>query len=196
MSLNTEADMDLHPPQLTLNHTPTRHQDCCLSLSSKLLDTLTHIFTAGTATEPYSVLSVGSGSGLLEAALLAHSPQLTIEGVEVQQPLSQAPVNKYLPEHFYHTVRGTRDVSPRLGDGDVSGVMFVCPRQPALVSRYIGALDGVGSSVRSVVWLGPVADWEDFHQCFESRSPAFALDIRNGEDVGLEGYEMMAILHK
>lgn len=190
--------MDLN---LELGKTPIRHQDCCLSLSSELLDKLTRIFTGSSSSSPDasppsppSVLSIGSGSGLLEAALLAHSSPglIAIEGVEVQQQESQAPVNKYLPEPFYHTVRGTRDVSPRLGDEDVSGLMFVYPRQPGLVSRYVKALEQMGSNVQGVVWLGPVADWEDFRPCFEGLS----IEIRSGPDAGLDGYEMMAVMRR
>ncbi|KAL6863339.1 hypothetical protein ACO1O0_003588 [Amphichorda felina] len=190
--------MELH---LELGDAPIRHQDCCLSLSSKLLDTLTRIFTnrspaALSSSSPLSILSIGSGSGLLEATLLAHSSPglITVEGVEVQQPESQAPVNRYLPEQFYHTVRGTREVSPRLGDDDVSGLMFVYPRQPDLVSRYVKAVEEMYPNVTSVVWLGPVADWDDFWPCFEGST--FAIETRSGPESGLDDYEMMAVMHR
>jgi hypothetical protein len=201
-------DFHLTLPELMPGATPIRHPDCCLSLSCKLLDVLTRIFTgSGNPTSTPSpsacILSVGSGSGLLEAALLAHPaapgpPRLTIEGVEVQQPESQAPVNRYLPEPFYHTVRGTWDVSPRLNDDVLSGLMFVYPRQPALVSRYVRATaeeTGGSSSIRTVVWLGPVADWDEFRPCFEDGGrSAFEVETRTGGDAGLEEFEMMAIM--
>ena len=189
--------MELH---LELGDAPIRHQDCCLSLSSKLLDTLTRIFTnsspAASSSPPSSILSIGSGSGLLEATLLAHSSPglITVEGVEVQQPESQAPVNRYLPEQFYHTVRGTREVSPRLGDDGVSGLMFVYPRQPDLVSRYVKTVEEMHPNVRSMVWLGPVADWDDFRPCFEGST--FAIEALSGLEAGLDDYEMMAVMHR
>ncbi|KFH40591.1 hypothetical protein ACRE_087140 [Hapsidospora chrysogenum ATCC 11550] len=201
-------DIHLSLPVLTPGATPIRHPDCCLSLSFKLLDVLTRIFTDSSSptsspSPSACILSVGSGSGLLEAALLAHPaasgrPRLTIEGVEVQQPPSQAPVNRYLPEPFHHTVRGTWDVSPRLNDHVLSELMFVYPRQPALVSRYVGATaeekDG-SSSIRTAVWLGPVADWDEFRPCFEGGGgSAFTVETRTGRDAGLEEFEMMAIM--
>lgn len=202
-------DIHLTLPELKPGAALIRHPDCCLSLSLKLLDVLTRTFTGSgnpTSAQLLSacILSVGSGSGLLEAALIAHAaaasrpPRLTIEGVEVRQPESQVPVNRYLPEPFYHTVRGTWDVSPRLNDDALTGLMFVYPRQPALVSRYVRATaeeKGGSSSVWTVVWLGPVADWDEFRPCFEGGgASAFTVETRTGWDTGLEEFEMMAIM--
>ncbi|KAF7556457.1 hypothetical protein G7Z17_g1469 [Cylindrodendrum hubeiense] len=200
----------MNPLALDLKEEPIRHADCCLGLSSKLLDVLTAIFSDDElASRPRTVLSIGSGTGLLEALWLSQlesQPQdqgqnasagLLVEGVEVHQLGSRAPANKYLPEQAINTVRGTWELSSRLQDPDVSGLLFTYPRQPALVARYIQSVLETKLSINVVVWLGPLADWDEIEPSFRASSKngdEFKLDkIKKGADAGLGEYEMMAV---
>jgi len=182
-------------PILNLANGPARHPDCCLSLSSKLLTILADVFPRSSPPSS-TLLSVGSGSGLLEALLLDHAQHtLNVEGVEVHQQ-DDTQVNRYLPEPCYHTVRGTWDLSPRLRDADVCGLMFVYPRQVDLVRRYVEAASSLPAQhVRHIVWLGPQADWADFKVAFAGVRDS-NLKILSGEEGGLEEFEMMAILQR
>ncbi|RYO83479.1 hypothetical protein DL764_009450 [Monosporascus ibericus] len=188
--------MDL--PEVT--HEPKHYPDCCLSISRGLLDVLTATFRTAAETGP--VLSIGSGSGLLEALLqsrwtgnattaatttsAAASPR--IEGIEVR-----ASVNRYLPAAAVGTVKGTWEVSPRArSDPAVAALLFAYPRSPALVSRYLREAEaGVA------VWLGHRSDWLDFEPCFAG-APGFdgAVEVVGGRAAGLVEYEMMAVVRR
>lgn len=190
-----------------LGPTPIRHPDCCLSLSTTLFDS---IITATSGERVGGdgarvVLSVGSGSGLLEHLLMLHAENSgpdgswLVEGVEVQQPESQPSVNKYLSEPHYHTVQRTSTISPRLYHDGVQGLMFVYPRQPSLVSQYLAELGGRGSCLDTVIWLGPRADWRDFSACFDPQPsskgrPPREITVLSGTEAGLDDYELMAIV--
>lgn len=191
-------------PVIDLAHGPVRHPHCCLSLSSTLLTSLTNIALEGNtgASETRVVLSIGSGTGLLEAFLAEHARQqlhdsnqtttLVVEGVEVTQPgTDNVTPNIYLPEQHSSTVRWSWEVSSRLRDPDVSAVMFVYPRQPALVTQYVKAASELPGA-RAIVWLGPVADLTDFESCFTGYG---RFELRQGldEETGLEANEMMAV---
>ncbi|KAJ4261337.1 hypothetical protein NW757_001728 [Fusarium falciforme] len=190
----------------SLHDAPVRHPNCCLSFSSKLIKILTRIFSStanpdGTST----VLSIGSGSGLLEALLLAHvgakhdsgAASFNVEGVEVQQLSGKPPVNRYLPEQAIYTVRGTWDVVTRLQDADVTALMFVYPRQPTLVTEYIKAIAEQDLGIQTIVWLGPMADWDVFETCFVAKDEhQVELEKMQGAEAGLDGYEMMVVLRK
>jgi hypothetical protein len=130
----------------------------------------------------------------LEALLFGHAQNtVNIEGVEVHQQ-DDAQVNRYLPEQCYHTVRGTWDLSPRLRDADVCGLMFVYPRQVELVRRYVESVSLLQAQhVRHIVWLGPQTDWADFQDAFTGVSKS-SLRILSGDEAGLDAFEMMAIL--
>ncbi|CEI66787.1 unnamed protein product [Fusarium venenatum] len=197
--------MDL--PQLNAKAAPIRFPDCCLAISTKLLQLLSDIFSKTTVSEDHpTVLSIGSGSGLLEAFLLnqqdsAHYnyPSFNVEGVEVQQQNGKDAVNKYLPEQAIYTVRGSWDVVSRLQDPDVTSLLFVYPRQPALILEYTKAIARRGLNVQVIVWLGPMADWEVFESCFDAghENGQFAVtEKRQGADAGLNEYEMMAVVEK
>ncbi|KAF5656739.1 HAD superfamily hydrolase [Fusarium heterosporum] len=191
--------MDL--PKLDSQGSPVRFPDCCLSISGKLIQILADIFSNTTFSEETpTVLSIGSGSGILEALLLAHAPSqslLNVEGVEVQQSSWKDPVNKYLPEQAIYTVRGTWDVISRLQDPDVTALMFVYPRQASLISEYMKAISEQDLNVRVIVWLGPMADWEVFESCFTTRDGNTQFIIgekRQGAEAGLDEYELMVVL--
>ena len=109
---------------------PRQHIDCCASLSSTLLDNIiTNL--------PYQkaiIASIGCGSGLLEAFLLARRPILRLLGIEV----ASCPV-KYLSLENTRIVNGTREICPETVCADMW--MFVYPRTTALVRAYLEAAE-------------------------------------------------------
>ncbi|KAI0401482.1 hypothetical protein F4802DRAFT_580402 [Xylaria palmicola] len=143
-------------PSLTAS--PTRHPGCCLSLSRPLLTTLASLLDSSISPShhpsdpPALILSIGSGTGLLEELLHAHldpdpppaaaAPpggrwrrrRWCVEGVEVDPPA----VNVHLPEDRVNRVPGTWAV---LGSRarDAAALLFVYPRDGALVRRYVNA---------------------------------------------------------
>ncbi|KAI0864740.1 hypothetical protein F4860DRAFT_463311 [Xylaria cubensis] len=132
-----------------LTYEPTRHPGCCLSLSEPLLasirtllDSVPYLDNDGHESEPALILSVGSGTGLLEELLHVHlnnddhvsAKKWRVEGVEVNPA-----VNIYLPEDRINHVLGTWAVlETRAREATV--LMFVYPRDGALVRRYIDTL--------------------------------------------------------
>lgn len=193
-----------------LSDEPTRHADCCLSLSTTLLNVLTSIVNrrvksgAPGADSERLVLSVGSGSGLLEALLQQKwtaaprddvSPGLFIEGVEVQQQSGKPSLlNKYLPEQHHSGVKGTWDLSPRAAEA--AALMFVYPRSPELVRRYLDeATTRARGRLGLAIWLGPKCDWAEFEGAFTGYS-GWDTRVVPDDESGLFGYEMIAVLEK
>lgn len=182
-----------------LNDHPSRHPDFCLSISTKLIHTLTTVLTTnGPEGSNNLILSVGSGSGLLEAHLLSHivalpksTPKFTIQGVEVRSSPTAAPVNKYLPEQHSATVRGTWELSPLLESADT--LLFVYPRDPELVRRYLSSRP---ASLRLVLWLGPRADWEVFGGCFQGLEGFEDVVVIEGGIAGVADFEMVAVVRR
>ncbi|KAL2350991.1 hypothetical protein BJ546DRAFT_368540 [Cryomyces antarcticus] len=165
----------------TLSGGPLHYPDCCLGLSRKLIETL----LTRLPRRPALVLSIGSGSGLLEATIQqASSNDTTIDGVEVSRG-----INRHLPEEQMHYVSGTWDLSPETAIA--SAWMFVYPREPKLLVRYLDHFGG--EAVKMVVWLGPRADWPAFETVL--RDAKFGtLDVV--EDCGLTPYETLAVIKK
>ncbi|KAI1275005.1 hypothetical protein F5Y07DRAFT_371454 [Xylaria sp. FL0933] len=155
----------------SLTDRPTRHPGCCLSLSQPLLATIRALLQSIPAAphspslnqkkssdelEPASqlapplILSIGSGTGLLEELLhvclnendgarhqTGPSPASVptrdwrVEGVEVNHA-----VNIHVPEDRINQVAGTWAIhEPRARDA--TALMFIYPRDGALVRRYI-----------------------------------------------------------
>ncbi|KAJ7017842.1 hypothetical protein C8F04DRAFT_418508 [Mycena alexandri] len=138
----------------TLTASASRHPSSCASLSLSLLDLLDAVLPPPSEL----TLSVGSGTGLLEALFLQRHPHrsspASFLGVEVAQA---RPINRFLPEANTAVVLGTWAVVP--GEAErAEGLMFVYPRQPGLVRAYLGR----GTTVRTVVWIGPRCDVDDF----------------------------------
>ncbi|KAL4894694.1 hypothetical protein BDV59DRAFT_174824 [Aspergillus ambiguus] len=69
--------------------------------------------------------------------------------------------------------------------------MFVYPREPKLVSKYLRTYGDQG--VQVIVWLGPRADWGDYESCFLESSFS---EINLPADPGVVPYEMMAVMRK
>lgn len=185
----------------TLTAAPSRHPDCCLSLSSTLLGTITTSLCENT--QSGLVLSVGSGTGLLEALLhsmwtssyVSQSTNLLIEGVEVLGSATSAfhSPNKYLPEECFDTVKGTWAVSSRLKQA--VALMFVYPRSTELVRLYIQEAGLLSEPLHVALWLGPNCDWAEFKSCFTDKG-WMPVQIMFGKEAGLAEYEVMAIIKK
>ncbi|CAG9946500.1 unnamed protein product [Clonostachys rosea f. rosea IK726] len=190
-------------PTLVLGDAPVRHAHSCLSLSNKLFRALLEhlspitLPTTNDTSRPENrvILSVGSGTGLLESLMTSYlaSTCLGVEGVEVWQADSAESTNKYLPEPFINTVRSSREISSRLRDPEVFAIMFVYPRQPSLLSLYMTTILEMKLATRVVIWLGPVADWAEYESCFTRSDASHTLDVYEGDDVGIGSYEMMAV---
>lgn len=185
-----------------LSDEPRRYPDFCLSISTRLIRTLTDLLASACSTfdrqKECLVLSVGSGSGLLEAymqALCSSLPgcKLSIEGVEVRTAGEARPVNRYLSEERYITVRGTFEVSQR--GKEASALLFVYPREPVLIQRYLEApREEEDGPLQTVVWLGPKADWDTFANCFRDVTGFGSVQVL--EDCGVAEYEIMAVLQR
>jgi len=135
----------------SISNDSVRLPHCCLTLS---LEALTAI-RSHLPSKPCKTLSIGCGSGLLEA-LLNENSNLHVEGVEVSDN-----VNKFLPRDAIHTVKGTWQVFPQAQD--FITWMFVYPRSPDLISKYISDISIIPSKI---LWIGPVQDWDVFVACF------------------------------
>ncbi|KAL3469183.1 hypothetical protein BJX99DRAFT_81226 [Aspergillus californicus] len=172
--------MDILQISSNLPPTPTALPNCCLSLSTTLT---THLSTL-LPPKPAFALSIGSGSGLLEALIAHRHDNLSIEGVEVSSS-----VNLYIAEKDMNTVAGTWDLSDRAGQA--KAWIFVYPREPGLVRRYIDAYRGEGSG-ELILWLGPRADWEDYEGCFIEKG----FEIRVQEGIGMAEFEMLVVARR
>ncbi|KAL4934400.1 uncharacterized protein BDV17DRAFT_249169 [Aspergillus undulatus] len=154
---------------------PTAFPNCCLSLSTSLLSHLSTLLPK----LPNFTLSIGSGSGLLEAMVTHLHPDVSIEGVEVNSS-----VNLYIAEEDMNVVSGTWDLLPRAAQA--KAWMFVYPREPKLVTKYIEMYGDCGE-VEMILWLGPRADWADYEESL--RNSVFC-DL-SVQDVGLAEFEML-----
>ncbi|KAF2757886.1 hypothetical protein EJ05DRAFT_500411 [Pseudovirgaria hyperparasitica] len=166
-----------------ISDVPQKYSDCCLSISQILLDQVYSLVLL-----PTTLLSIGSGTGLLEALLQKHHPELNVEGVEVR---SASNLVQYLFTDALNTVSGTWDLSNRALEA--GAWMFVYPREPKLIQQYLEhRSNGI---VKLVMWLGPVVDWKDYEAIFSQAQQEqrwSRVNVRNGADAGLVAYEMMA----
>ncbi|KAI4732828.1 hypothetical protein E4T50_16609 [Aureobasidium sp. EXF-12298] len=132
---------------------PKHHPDCCMAISQSLLHNLANLLPRGPA---ISVLSIGSGTGLLESLLSKLlEDSYDVCGVEVSPN-----VNKYLPERDMFFVGGTWDFCPQAGKSHVW--MFTYPREPKLIMQYLNLHDHANLS--KIIWLGPKMDWQDYEE--------------------------------
>lgn len=225
----SDSDMKLLSWELRkrpLTKEPTAWPDCSIALSTTLISNLTGILKMEILTgdgifpgylrspDPNLILSIGSGSGLLEAHLQScwsswKTPSLQIHGVEVRSTDYTTP-NRYLLFKNRSTVRGTWEVSSRLLLARV--LIFVYPRQVSLVKKYMDeAAHNDKCRVLGVIWLGPKRDWDEgfgpangapegqqdwitFKRCFEETEGFSDLRVMDSQAVGLPEYEMMAFV--
>ncbi|KXH61223.1 hypothetical protein CSAL01_09040 [Colletotrichum salicis] len=179
-------------PLPNLTNEPQRHPDSCLTLSLPLLKAL----HAQLPPAPDLTLSIGSGTGLVEALLdsLAESqdqdPQASgvPQGSQVaHRPLNLTSIeiapspNKYHANH--RTVPGTWALDPAARDTKVW--MFVYPKQVALVRKYMEAFaaSSAKGAVEKMVYVGPRMDWDDFRGALEP----YAEDVEVWEEERMEG---------
>lgn len=158
---------------------PKHHPDCCFAISQTLLHTLASHLPNGPA---ISILSIGSGTGLIESLL----SQLLDDSFDVCGVEVSPHVNKYMPEENMFFVGGTWDLCRQASKSQVW--IFVYPRDPQLIVRYLQSHDHVGLS--KIIWLGPKMDWQDYEGVLNvSRFSHLTLL----EDCGAAVYEMVAV---
>ena len=163
-----------------LSDIPTQHPDCCCSLSKKLIAKIAFLLP----TELGLALSIGSGTGLLEALLLDYKSTIDLRAVEVSKA-----VNKYLSGDLMETVNGTWDLCK---SAHVAGSwIFVYPREPSLIKRY-AQVYGEGST-KQVMWIGPLADLKEIQ---DSYLPPTIWKEEIVRDCGLSDYESMVLWTK
>lgn len=151
---------------------------CCLALSTPLLNALINLLPE----QPNFTLSIGSGTGLLESLITYRDGKTLVEGVEIGST-----VNRYITEESMHVVTGGWGLCPRARDA--AAWMFVYPRDPGLISKYI---DQYPESVEIIIWLGPKNDWADYEPVF-SRSLFSELQVL---EAGLAPYETAVVARK
>ncbi|KAJ5351812.1 hypothetical protein N7452_000786 [Penicillium brevicompactum] len=163
-----------------LSPSPTRFPDCCLGISSTFLDHIISLLPR----KPSFTVSVGSGSGLLEALITDRDENVSVHGVEIGST-----VNRYIAEEDMHVVTGGWGLCPAAQQA--SAWIFVYPRDPKLVKKYI---DTYGNqSIDLIVWLGPRVDWADYEAQFAQSSFS---SLAFPDDIGLTPYELMAVARK
>lgn len=160
-----------------LSDVAAHHPDCCCSLSETLIAKIVSLLP----TQLGLALSIGSGTGLLEALLLAYRPLMNLRAVEVSNA-----VNKYLPEDLMETVNGTWDLCNSAHDA--GSWIFVYPREAGLIKKYAQAF-GQGS-IKQVIWIGPSADLQDFQDTY---LPSVMWRWEIIKDSGLSDYESMIL---
>ena len=129
---------------------------------------------------PALTLSIGSGTGLLEALLLVQRPTLNLKAVEV--PTTN---NKYMPVDKVEVVNGSRDLCSLAADA--SAWMFIYPRDTWLMQKYVQHF-GV-QKCELIIWIGPKAD----HPNIEKDLLGKVWIKEEFEDCGLKDYEIMAL---
>ncbi|KAI0164560.1 hypothetical protein GGR57DRAFT_203866 [Xylariaceae sp. FL1272] len=200
-----------------LTSEPRRYPGCCLSLSTSLLDTIATQLAATTSTHIDEtsplILSIGSGTGLVEELLQAHLTQTQITDAESRpwrcEGVELSSVNTHLPEDRINTVRGTWALHPRADDATV--LLFVYPREIDLVAQYLekymknsvpvengdrcaGDAGGKENKPQLVIWIGPRIDYlSDYTGHFVSNSD-FEVDVQN--DAGIDEYESFVVLRR
>lgn len=163
-------------PQLTIQ--PTHHPDCCPSISRTSIKNIVQLLPSA----PSLTISIGSGTGLLEALLLRQHPTLFLRAIEVSEN-----VNKYMPKESVEIVHGTWDLCAAAANATTW--LFVYPRETSLLHRYMQRYGA--SSVRAAVWLGPVADFQEVDGVMKEYKSAWTRRLIG--DCGLSQYEAMAL---
>lgn len=154
---------------------PIQFGDCCPGVSKLLLTTLADHLPR----KPDVILSVGCGSGLLEALLIAVAgDELDLYGIEV--PACHV---KYLPDHRVLRVPST--ASPHSEAMLASALVFVYPRKSTLLAQYLDM--SLGGALEQAIWLGHKNDWPDFEKLLFA---AFT-KIELFERPGIPDYELL-----
>ena len=160
-----------------LSDVAAHHPDCCCLLSETLIARIASLLP----TQSGLALSIGSGTGLLEALLLDYRPTINLRAVEVSND-----VNKYLPEDLMETVNGTWDLCNSAHDA--GSWIFVYPREAGLIKKYAQVF-GQGS-IKQVIWIGPLADLKEVQDTY---LPSAMWKREIIKDCGLSDYEIMVL---
>ncbi|KAK3114044.1 hypothetical protein LTR53_008008 [Teratosphaeriaceae sp. CCFEE 6253] len=156
-----------------LTDQPVYFADCCAGISWPLLNVL----ATRLPQHPATVLSIGCGSGLLESLLLLAS-DCNVYGVDVLPC-----VNRHLPPDRLLRVPCTNSLHPEAWLA--SSLMFVYPRAPSLIFRYLDSfLDG---ALERVVWLGFRDDWQAVQKVLQH----FSLVVEVHEGPGMSQHELL-----
>ena len=153
---------------------PIHFPDCCSSLSISFLGHLASLLPP----HPALTLSIGSGTGLVEALLLHQRPTLDLKAVEV--PTTN---NKYMPPDRVQIVNGYRDLCNLAANA--SAWMFIYPRDCCLLQKYVQAFGCQKCNL--IIWVGPRADQLE-RKFFGDRWL-----MEDLESCGLKDYETMAL---
>ncbi|KAF2818516.1 hypothetical protein CC86DRAFT_375735 [Ophiobolus disseminans] len=162
-----------------LTERPVAYAGCCLALSVPLVAHLRSLLPP----PPAFTLSIGCGFGLFEAHLLAPPQSAHVIGVEVEPS-----PNKYLPADNHRTVHGTRFLEPLAGEA--ATWLFVYPRRVGLVSEYMH--EHGGGELEHIIWIGPLADWDDYRGCFSG----WEVHTQCADEVGGRPWEFIAVARK
>jgi hypothetical protein len=160
-----------------LGDEPEHFSDCCVGISKPLVKALLDRLPS----EQALILSIGSGSGLLEHLLLQASHQtLNVYGVEVPTC-----INVHLPPERLLRVPCTHSLHPDALFA--SALMFVYPRKSELITSYIEAfLDG---ALEKIIWFGHRTDWPADEKVLLR---AF-VSVEVIEGSGVSPYELLAV---
>ncbi|KAF6835273.1 hypothetical protein CPLU01_04353 [Colletotrichum plurivorum] len=173
-------------PQLT--DQPQLLPDSCLSLSLPLLAAI----HACLPPSPALTLSIGSGTGLVEA-LLESLPNRAYELDLVSVEVAPSP-NRYHAKH--RTVPGTWALEGMARRA--RAWVFVYPKRVELVGGYMREMFAGEEGPETVVYVGPRRDWEDFRCCFEGEEVA-GIEVwgeERMEGVGGRGWECVAVVKR
>lgn len=159
-----------------LSNIPVQYADCCAALSSTLVANLAQSLPAA----PALTISIGSGSGILEALILRDRPEICLRAIEVSQD-----INQYLSAKNLQIVSGTWDLCAMAANS--IAWIFVYPRDFSLVEKY---LQNFGSaSVQLLFFLGPKADSSNVKALMENR----AWKREAIEECGVSQYEALLV---
>ena len=132
---------------------PLQYPGCCCTLSKPLITNLVTMLPH----KPSMAISIGCGTGLLEAIPLRHCPELCLQAIEVQNEIIE-----YLPKDIYEIVKETWDLSSTA----LSATSWMCvyPRGLSLFKHYLEALSS--GAVSLVIWIGPRSDLPEYENTF------------------------------
>ena len=213
-----------------LSEKPIHHPGCCLSISSSLLIFLhnaliditsarTHCDAPGSKNADRRIvpglqrkslstcLSIGSGTGLLEVLLQQHitnhppcgdrDRSFLIRGLEV---VSADTINRYLPQGAFDVVPGAWATSDVAIAPEVEAWLFVYPRQPSLVAKYVAMVQAEqeqASHLMLMIWAGPIADWNDYGPVFEDLEfRGWSMKLIHGSSCGLSRWECLTLIER
>lgn len=139
---------------IEISDVPKIFSGYCASISRGLMELLAFHLPK----RPGFTLSVGSGSGLLEALIMAKCGDVLIEGVEVGES-----INRYIPQEACNVVSGTWDTSTKAIEA--SAWLFIYPRDYSLIRKYLDKFES--GAVTSIIWIGPAADVPEVPDVFK-----------------------------